>query len=308
MTTILSLLLFVSTCYAAASASNNATVSQAFAKFIANPTNVVSVARRETACTPTLATGTDDDDDDENFIYYCNNSGYTQVPNPVWIATTTEIHLERNAITFIPANAFDGLTMMMYLQLQDNAITSISAGALDTNIALWLLQLDNNDITSVPVGMLDNNPYLIGLALGNNDISSVPVGLLDNKPQLQYLKLGNNTLVCSSFNPSDDDDSYGDWVVGTAFSSICTSCTDGTPEMITIDTVDFWQCPTSPTVSSSIKQNVPLIAGLVVAGTVVLCIIVIGAISFCRVRRDRSQGKPRTGDAPEVVAFDSDAP
>jgi len=71
--------------------------------------------------------------------------------------------------------------------------------------------------------------------------------MFNNNPALEKLVLGGNPLVCSNFSPenTDEDDYYsGSWVQGTALSTICTSCTDGTPETITIDTVDFWQCST----------------------------------------------------------------
>ena len=65
-------------------------------------------------------------------------------------------------------------------------------------------------------------------------------------------------LVCSSYDNFDNyDDDYYDfyediygpydepWVVGTKMSSICDSCTEGTPGTITVDTVDLWQCSTN---------------------------------------------------------------
>jgi len=97
------------------------------------------------------------------------------------------------------------------------------------------------------------------------------------------LLLSGNPLVCSNF--------VDNWVVGTAISSICTSCTVGTPQTATCGSlqIDFWQCDStcvsepnseSPTMSpsvdaaaSSIKHNGPLIAGMVV-----LCIIIIGIV------------------------------
>jgi len=214
MTPLVFLGLLLSTCDASDSASNNGTESQT----LANSTNAVEVARRETACTPT---GTN---------YWCNNRGYTQVPNTVWIATTTLIDLTGNVITFIPVDAFDRLTLMKFLQMQNNAITSIPAGLLDNNLALEWLDLHDNDITLIPVRLVENNYRLKGL------------------------HLSGNPLVCTNTNS---------WNLGTAISTICTSCTEGTPETMTIDAVDFWQCfisesPTvSPTVSTIVSPTMP---------------------------------------------------
>jgi len=304
MKTLASCLLLVGFWSSFASASSHETGSQAFG----NSTHAVDVARRATE----IACDLDNNPPTYNCIGGWTTAGfrnYTQVPNTVWIANTTTIDLSHNAITFVLVNAFDGLTLMIALYLQGNAITSIPVGMLDTNIALEHLELTSNAITLILVGMLDNNPALKDLKLNNNAITSIPVRMLDNASALTRLHLGENPLNCSNFSPDigdggdgDDGDDYGvPWIVGTAISSICTSCTAGTPETITVDTVGFWQCfisesptvsptmsPTSPTVSpivsptvspsadaaaSSLKHNVPLIAGMVV-----LCVIIIGIV------------------------------
>jgi len=196
MPTILSKLVLISTCVPAF-ASNNGIESQPFAI----STNALDVARRQTdPCTAESGTPPK---------YICRDRSYTEVPDTEWASDTVKIDLFNNAITFIPANAFNGLTLM----------TS--------------LRLGNNKIKSIPDGLLDDNTALKYVYLGNNDITSMPVRMLDNTPELEHLYLGNNPLVCSDTQ---------NWVDGTALASICTSCEEGTPKTITIDTVDFLQC------------------------------------------------------------------
>jgi len=219
-------LVFVSTC-ALASASES--------QVSANSTDAVDVARRQIVCTPDVNSPT---------VYDCHSRGYTML-NTVWIESTTSIKFYNNAITFIPANAFNGLTLMTRLQLNENAITSVPVGLLDTNIALEALFLDYNYITLIPTGLVDNNPAL------------------------KQLWVTMNPLVCAN--------QYS-WIVGTAISSICTSCTVGTPENITVDAVDFWQCfisespttvsPTAPNISPTVPPTVSSTVSPTVSPTV----------------------------------------
>ena len=76
------------------------------------------------------------------------NKGYVAIPNNIPSDTDT-IYMSQNLLTSIASDDFSGMALLVFLDLQKNRITSISANAFDgTN--LKTLYLSHNPITTIP--------------------------------------------------------------------------------------------------------------------------------------------------------------
>ena len=114
------------------------------------------------------------------------------------LSALTQLELNNNQLTSLPAGVFDGLSSVMVLGLSGNQLTSLPVGAFDELSALTNLVLNNNQLTSLSVGVFDGLSSLTYLQLQNNQLTSLPADVFDGLSSLIDLHLQNNQLTSLS--------------------------------------------------------------------------------------------------------------
>ena len=99
-----------------------------------------------------------------------------------------------NALNALPADIFDGLTVLESLGLSQNALTTLPEGIFD-DLPLTTLWLSYNDLSSLPEGIFSGLTGLGTLYLNDNDLSSLPEGIFDGLTALTELHLYRNSLT-----------------------------------------------------------------------------------------------------------------
>lgn len=171
----------------------------------------------EASSCPTVCTCTDSTVD-------CRDRGLKHIPTNL-PPGTTELRLEQNQITTIPANIFKKLRQLRRLDLSKNVIKEIEPDAFAGLHALNTLVLYGNNLTDLPAFIFEplhelqllllnanelrclrkdifrglNNLNL--LSLYDNNIKSIANGTFDSLKSLQTLHLARNPLICGKYLP-----------------------------------------------------------------------------------------------------------
>jgi len=152
-------------------------------------------------------------------IVDCRNRGLSSIPS-VLPAEMTEIRLEQNQISEIPARAFTSYPRLKRIDLSNNEIKSIAGDAFRNLKSLKSLVLYGNKITHLPSRLFDGLSSLqlllinankiqciqsdtfVGLdslnllSLYDNGLKSLPNGTFDGMKNLQTLHLARNPFMC----------------------------------------------------------------------------------------------------------------
>ena len=119
------------------------------------------------------------------------------------------LDLSGNALPALPADVFDKLTALTVLYLTDNALTSLPADVFDqltlTKLTgndltvcpatLTELYLSGNDLITLPADVFDQLTALTELYLSGNDLTTLPAGIFDQLTALTRLNLSGNDLT-----------------------------------------------------------------------------------------------------------------
>ena len=126
-----------------------------------------------------------------------NPNDLTTLPAGVFDKLTklTYLDLGVNDLTTLPAGVFDKLTELTYLDLSFNALTALPAGVFDELTSLTDLDLKFNALTALPAGVFDELTALTTLELHNNSLTTLPAGVFDELTALEKLPLHTNSLT-----------------------------------------------------------------------------------------------------------------
>ncbi|CAB3224476.1 unnamed protein product [Arctia plantaginis] len=108
----------------------------------------------------------------------------------------TEIRLEQNEITEVPAGAFSSVKRVARIDLSNNKITKLAADSFNGLVHLTSLLLNSNEITCVRKDTFRDLQNLKLLSLYDNNIRSLPNGSFDALTGIQTLHLGRNPFAC----------------------------------------------------------------------------------------------------------------
>ena len=115
-------------------------------------------------------------------------------PSPgISTSNLIKLHLNNNSLSALPETIFNKSILLTELHLNNNSLSTLPVGIFSTLGSLTELHLNNNSLSSLPVGIF-NLGSLTELHLNNNSLSSLPVGIFSNLSSLTKLHLNNNSL------------------------------------------------------------------------------------------------------------------
>ncbi|XP_059481701.1 leucine-rich repeat-containing protein 24 [Neocloeon triangulifer] len=103
-------------------------------------------------------------------------------------------------ITSIDPGAFNGLEIVIEIDLSLNDIKKLDSRTFQENYRLRLLYLNHNPIEKLEDGLFSNHTYLQTVELDNNRINQIGPKTFANTPNLQRLKLEGNRLTYLRLN------------------------------------------------------------------------------------------------------------
>ena len=104
------------------------------------------------------------------------------------------MYIERNSITSLDVNLFDGLTGLNVLTLSYNELTTVPDDLFEDTTVLLYLSLNNNMISSLPEDTFDGLTSLRWLYLSDNNLSSLAANTFEDLTNMGNLYLGENML------------------------------------------------------------------------------------------------------------------
>ncbi|MDP3889355.1 MAG: leucine-rich repeat protein [bacterium] len=111
------------------------------------------------------------------------------------LSNLRRFHLSSNRLTSIAANAFQGLNNLQELYLSNNQLTSIAANVFQGLNNLQRFYLDNNQLTSIEANTFQGLNNLLLFYLSNNQLTSIAANTFQGLNNLQALYLDNNQLT-----------------------------------------------------------------------------------------------------------------
>ncbi|MFN8770613.1 MAG: leucine-rich repeat domain-containing protein [Neisseriaceae bacterium] len=105
----------------------------------------------------------------------------------------TNIKMNKNQITEIKENTFNGLVYLRNLYLSENQITKIKENAFNGLVKLYQLKLNHNQITKIDAKAFGGLKQLYTLGLNNNQITEFKVNVSNGK--LRVLDLYDNKIT-----------------------------------------------------------------------------------------------------------------
>lgn len=136
----------------------------------------------------------------------CRDRGLTEIPDYL-PPDATELRMEQNRITRIPAGAFENMHRLRRIDLSNNQIVSIDSEAFKGLSTLNTLVVYGNKITELPLGVFSGLTSLQLLLLNRNKISCVPVETFKDLQSLNLLSLYDNkieSLANGTFSPLEN--------------------------------------------------------------------------------------------------------
>uniref|UniRef100_A0AC34R118 Uncharacterized protein n=1 Tax=Panagrolaimus sp. JU765 TaxID=591449 RepID=A0AC34R118_9BILA len=123
------------------------------------------------------------------------NNQLTTMPLLGELPKLVSLNLNKNQLTDIAENSFDGIPGLRNLRIQNNKICTLSRNALnETKQTLELLDLSGNCFSAVPAQNLRNSLKLKHLDLSDNQINELAKFSFMNLPELKELRLHSNML------------------------------------------------------------------------------------------------------------------
>ncbi|KAK0396624.1 hypothetical protein QR680_001791 [Steinernema hermaphroditum] len=123
----------------------------------------------------------------------CRDRGLKHIPQNL-PPTTTELRLEQNLISTVPAKAFKNLKNLRRLDLSKNLIAEISQNAFDNLENLNTLVLYGNNLTDIPANAFSTLSSLQLLFLNANKLRCLRRGIFDSLANLNLLSLYDNNI------------------------------------------------------------------------------------------------------------------
>ncbi|KAJ0170078.1 hypothetical protein K1T71_014684 [Dendrolimus kikuchii] len=122
----------------------------------------------------------------------------TEVPADAFasVRRVARIDLSNNKISKLSPDAFNGLTHLSSLVLYGNKIKDLPTGVFNGLTTLQLLLLNSNEISCVRKETFRDLQNLKLLSLYDNNIRTLPNGTFDALTGIQTLHLGRNPFVC----------------------------------------------------------------------------------------------------------------
>ena len=118
------------------------------------------------------------------------------------LTALTDLWLQGNFLSTLPAGVFDELTALTELELNGNSLSTLPAGVFDELTALTTLNLSGNSLSTLPAGVFDELTALTTLRLEYNTLSTLPAGVFDELTALDELWLQINPGA--PFSPTAD--------------------------------------------------------------------------------------------------------
>ena len=125
--------------------------------------------------------------------YYKVNLMLTEVPSGI-PADAVEVHIERNNISRVEANAFSQLSLCQVLDLTGNEISVVELSAFDGLTSLTDLWLSRNQIPEIKPGTFDGLTGLIMLDLSWNRLERLYVNMFANLENIKLLRISGNQI------------------------------------------------------------------------------------------------------------------
>ena len=119
------------------------------------------------------------------------------------LAAITSLDLSEQSISSLQTNDFDGLTSLTELLLNDNSLTTLPAGLFYPLSALTTLDLSGQSISSLQTNDFDGLTSLTELLLDDNSLTTLPAGLFYPLSALTTLDLSGQSI--SSLQTNDFD-------------------------------------------------------------------------------------------------------
>ncbi|XP_004346406.1 tyrosine-protein kinase transforming protein Fes [Capsaspora owczarzaki ATCC 30864] len=123
----------------------------------------------------------------------CSGKSLNAIPSGIPV-DTTELYLQSNLISSIPANAFTGLSALLYLDISANELTSIPVNALTELTGLNVMWLGSNRLTNISATDFTGLPFLTGLYLDSNLFTSIPTDAFTGLTKLNSFSLSGNHI------------------------------------------------------------------------------------------------------------------
>lgn len=113
----------------------------------------------------------------------------------VGLVNLHKIYLRECGITELHKDAFEGLQILIELDLSHNRIHTIHSGTFRDNVRLRLLYMSHNPMTKLEDGLFTNMTFLQTVDMSDCRLSHIGHKTFNNVPNLQHLMLNGNNLV-----------------------------------------------------------------------------------------------------------------
>ncbi|XP_064631444.1 slit homolog 2 protein-like isoform X2 [Lineus longissimus] len=125
----------------------------------------------------------------------CSRQKFTEIPKDIPL-DTTELYLDVNDITEIPAETFSRLTKLQSIDLSSNKIQSLTARVFSNQTTMHTLILSYNKLQCLDKTSFEGLKQLRVLSLHGNELSTIPYGSFKDLVALTHIALGGNPLYC----------------------------------------------------------------------------------------------------------------
>ncbi|KRT85853.1 Immunoglobulin [Oryctes borbonicus] len=90
--------------------------------------------------------------------------------------------------------AFEGLSLLIELDLSDNKLTKLNADVFKSNSKLRIVFLSNNEVEYLPDGLFGDKTHLQKVHLNNNKLSNISGSVFGENCSVNLIDLSNNRL------------------------------------------------------------------------------------------------------------------
>ncbi|KAI6225331.1 Slit-like protein 2 protein [Aphelenchoides fujianensis] len=131
----------------------------------------------------------------EETIVRCSNRELAHFPHGIPIETT-ELYLDNNQLTVLPAAQLNKLVNLVKIDLSQNQLATIEADSFSSLNKLSILILSHNKIRCIEDYAFRGLSNLRILSLHGNEISVLPESAFLNLGNISHIALGANELFC----------------------------------------------------------------------------------------------------------------